>query len=129
MNENLKKFLEMISKDETLKQKVLACKDLEKDDVVRSVIAIAKEMGIELTEADIIAEKEAKDELAEDELTAVVGGGGCGCAMVGGGGGTDDDDGNKYGCACVAYGQGGDGRAKDQNCLCALGGCGVDYGS
>ena len=58
MNENMKKFLEMISKDETLKQKVLACKDLEKDDVVRSVIALAKEMGIELTEADIIVEKD-----------------------------------------------------------------------
>lgn len=28
MNENQKKFLEAISKDETLKQKVLACNDI-----------------------------------------------------------------------------------------------------
>ena len=126
MSENLKKFLEMISEDETLKQKALACKDLEKDDEVRSVVALAKEMGIELTEADIIVEKEAEGELSEDELTAVVGGGGCGCAMVGGGGGTDDRDGHTYGCACVGYGQGGDGRANDTNCVCYVGGCGTD---
>ena len=126
MNENMKKFLEMISKDETLKQKVLACKDLEKDDVVRSVIALAKEMGIELTEADIIVEKEADGELAEEELTAVAGGFGCGCPLVGGGGGTDDRDGHTDGCACVGYGQGGDGRANDTNCVCYVGGCGTD---
>ena len=126
MNENLKKFLEMISKDETLKQKVLACKDLEKDDEVRSVVALAKEMGIELTEADIIVEKEAEDELSEDELTAVVGGSGCGCPIVGGGGGKDDRDGHTYGCACVGYGQGGDGSVNDTNCVCYVDGCGTD---
>ena len=73
MSENLKKFLELVSEDENMKQKVLACNDMEKGDAVRDCIALAKKVGIELTEADF-ANKEACSELTEDELEAVAGG-------------------------------------------------------
>lgn len=36
------------------------------------------------------------------------------------------DEENTYGCACVGYGQGGDGAWDDVNCFCAIGGIGED---
>ncbi len=125
MSENMKKFLELVSKDETLKQKMQAFKDMEPADAISAGITLAKELGIELTEADFAKEKSG-GELSDDELDAVAGGGGCGCAGAGGGGGTDINDGDTYGCACVAYGQGGDGHVDDFNCFCFFGGAGVD---
>lgn len=128
MSENLKKFLELVSKDEALKQKAMACNDMEAADAVRTSIALAKEVGIELTEADF-AKKEADGELSDDELDAVTGGGtllACFCELAGGGGGTDANDHKTFGCACVIYGQGGDGRAEDSNCLCVTTGGGND---
>ena len=62
---------------------------------------------------------ESSNELDDDALDAV----------VGGRGGIDAKDGKKYGCACVLYGQGGDGRAKDANCRCYFGGAGSDSGT
>ncbi len=126
MTENMKKFLELVSKDETLKQKTLAFNDMEVADAISASIALAKELGIELTEADFAKEKSG-GELSDDELDAVAGGGGCGCLAAGGGGGTDENDGNTYGCACVMYGQGGDGRHDDKNCVCGLAGIGTDW--
>lgn len=127
MSENLKKFLELVSKDEALKQKAMACNDMEKEDAIRVSIALAKEVGIELTEADF-AKKEADGELSDDELDAVTGGYtmACLCEVLGGGGGTDLKDHNTFGCACVIYGQGGDGRATDSNCVCVTQGWGDD---
>lgn len=132
MSENLKKFLELISKDAELKQKVLVCNDMEPADAVRASIALAKEAGIELTETDF-AQKQADGELGDDELYAVTGGideanGLCTCPLAGGGGGVDAKDGNIYGCACVMYGQGGDGRPEDKNCQCIAQGWGDGEG-
>ena len=127
MSENLKKFLELISTDKALQTKALACNELGEEKGKEALIALAKECGIELTEADL--EKKAapaSSELDDDELDAVAGGGGCGCAVGGGGGGTDKKDGKTYGCACVLYGQGGDGSFNDANCMCYLGGGGGD---
>ena len=56
-----------------MKQKVLACNEMEKEDAIRASIALAKDVGIELTEADF-ADKEAVRELSENELEAVAGG-------------------------------------------------------
>ena len=126
MIDNFKKFLEIVSKDEALKQKALAFNDMEKEDAIRVAIALAKEVGIELTEADFPV-KEANNALADDELDAVVGGN-CFCSLAGGGDGTDARDGKTYGCACVGYGQGGDGRASDTNCICVAAGGGNDDG-
>ncbi len=101
MSENMKKFLELVSKDETLKQKMQAFKDMEPADAISAGITLAKELGIELTEADFAKEKSA-GELSDDELDAVAGGGGTYfCVLLGvatnwfcpiGGAGIDIDD-------------------------------------
>ena len=120
MSENLKKFLAMIADNKELEAKVIECNKLGEAEVKQVMIKLAKENGIELAEADF--EKKAEPisrELSDDELDAVAGGGGaCGCVLGGGGGGVDDNDGKVFGCACAAYGQGGDGRANDFNCWC-----------
>ena len=125
MSENLKKFLELISSNKEISEKALACNELGEEKGKLALIELAKENGIELTAADM-EEVPAPRELDDDELDAVAGGGGCGCFAGGGGGGVDSNDGKTYGCACVVYGQGGDGRAKDQNCWCAFAGLGGD---
>ena len=117
MNENVRAFLEAVKGDPALRERL-------REMAVNEVIAAAREKGIELAEKDL---KPASDELGEDELNNVAGGGGGGCLIVGGAGGVDDDDDKIYGCACVIYGQGGDGRAKDANCVCFMAGGGKDY--
>ncbi len=131
MSDNMKKFLELVSKDEKLKQRMQSFNDMEPAAAISAGIALAKELGIELSEADF-AKEESGDELNDDELDAVAGGGSadglCVCSLAGGGGGTDRHDGDTYGCACAFYGQGGDGNADDFNCICVLGGVGTDDG-
>ena len=126
MSENLKKFLALIANNKELEAKALACNELGEEKGKEALLALAKECGIELTAADFEKkEKSASGELSDDELDAVAGGGSnCGCFAGGGGGGIDASDGKVFGCACVAYGQGGDGRANDANCVCALYGYG-----
>ena len=46
--------------------------------------------------------------------------------FAGAGGGTDSNDYHTYGCACVLYGQGGDGHLNDRNCICGAAGEGYD---
>ena len=100
MSENMKKFLELVSKDENLKKKMMELNDMEPEKAVQASIAFAKEHGIELNEDDF-AQEASVGELSDEELDAVAGGGGCGCPFVGGG------DGDGYTCGCVGYGQGG----------------------
>jgi len=112
MTENMKKFLEAVSKSDELYGKFT---NATKEDIV----AMAKEVGIELAEADFVQ----NNELNDDELDAVAGGKECGCAMGGGGeaGGKWD---NKV-CACVL---GGGGQTADGTCrcVCTFGGWGAD---
>lgn len=112
MTENMKKFLETVSKDAELSKKVGA---MNKDEL----LALAKELGLALAEVDLI---KPAQELEDDDLDTVAGGGSeCGCFM--GGGGTKDHDDKT--CACVmagvGYNKNGDGR-----CVCAVSGFGVD---
>ncbi len=65
MTDNMKKFLELISGNEELTAKLNGASKEE-------TIAIAKENGIELTDADFEA---ASGEIADDDLGAVSGGG------------------------------------------------------
>ena len=116
MSDNMKKFLELVSKDESLKKKMMALNDMEPEKAIQAGIALAKELGIELIEADFAKEK-SDGGLSDDELDAVAGGGGCGCAVAGGG------DGPGYTCGCFAFGSGG-----DTNCLCPAVGGGTDEG-
>lgn len=116
----MKEFLELIEKDEKLKQKV-AEMDANADAKVSDYIALAAEYGVVITEADFKQVKAA--ELSEDELDAVAGGKFCGC--VGGGGGTGEDSTHTKTCACIL---GGGGQMQDgaTRCWCALYGEGYD---
>lgn len=116
MSDNMKTFLEAISKDQELIKKLSTITDKA------DIIAMANSLGIELSESDF---KSPDGEISEKELLSVSGGD-CICALAGGGGGKDKYDGKTYGCACVGYGQGGDGSADDFNCCCVLEGGGVD---
>lgn len=125
MTENMKNFLAKISADKELAKKASALE-------LADVIALAKELGIDLTEADLAA----KDEMSADELAAIHGGneqdwadfnncpgqnGIQDCLCAAGGGGQRDENGDV--CACVVYGQGYRGGAK---CICPLVGVGAD---
>lgn len=121
MTENLKKFLEALSSNEELGQKASAASQEE-------LLAMAKELGIELTEDDF---KQESKELSDDELDAVAGGKACVC-VAGGGGEKDTFNGGRKDipldnvCACVVVGTGTytwKGR-KEQRCLCSVGGYG-----
>ena len=110
MTENMKKFLEAISKDNAL------C-DKSSNATNEDLMAMAKALGIELTEADFT---QPSGELSEDELSAVAGGQWCACTV--GGGGTASK-GEKT-CACVGcgFGYNTDGSMR---CGCAAAGVGA----
>ncbi len=74
LTENASRFLELVSKDEVL------CEKMKKADKAAQ-IDMAKELGIELSDADF----EQSSELSDDELDAVAGGGTCACVLDGGG--------------------------------------------
>ena len=127
MSENIRKFLERVSANEELSKKLCSADR-------KAVIDMAKDLGIELTEADFVQ----ANELDEDELDAVAGGEYCGgvgevdgivsCACSVGGGGTKKDANDKT-CACVLYGQGdnkndGSGDPK-RRCFCPVVGSGL----
>ncbi len=115
MTENMKKFLETVSKNEALCAKVGA---MGKDEL----IALAKELGIELTDADL--EKPAVQELGDDELDTVAGGSDVNCVCAMGGGGTKDDDDKT--CACVLAGAGYTKGTNRERCVCGFAGYGYD---
>ena len=124
MSENLKKFFESVSKDEVLQEKMNAL-SVDRENAVAYIIALAKEIDIELSEADFA---QPDGEISEDELETINGGGcptagtvnnSCYCAAAGGGGGKQKDE-DIWGCACVAYGQGGDAKDDHTTCMCVL---------
>ena len=115
VNEKVKAFVEAAQADPELNEKLSKLNAEE-------FIAAARQKGFEITEEDL---KPSAGEVNETEL-ASVSGGFCACPSIGGGGGTDSNDGKTYGCACLTYGQGGDGRGGDANCLCVATGFGFD---
>ena len=110
MTENMERFLELVSKNEELAKK-LNCADQAE------IIAMAKELGLELVETDFAQTAE----LSNDELESVAGGGVCAC-VLGGGGAEDKSDKT---CACV-LGGGGEDRNGWVRCVCIMGGNGND---
>ena len=114
MTENMKKFLEAVSKNEELVAKIGA---MGKDEL----ITLAKELGLELTDADLT--KPAAQELDDDELDTVSGGSDVSCACAMGGGGTKDA--NDKTCACVLAGVGYETDGSER-CLCGFAGYGYD---
>ena len=114
MTENLKKFLEIVSKNEELAAKVGA---MGKDEL----LALAKELGLALTEADLT---QPTQELDDDDLDAVAGGSDVSCVCAMGGGGTEDS--NDKTCACVLAGVGYDKPYNRERCICGFAGYGHD---
>ncbi len=104
MTENMRKFLAAVSKNDELTKKI---NTMTKEEL----IALAKELGVDLTDADFA---EPTNELSDDELDAVAGGADCGCFIGGGGEGGGKWD-NKV-CVCVT---GGGGQTSDGGCRCA----------
>ncbi len=111
MSENLRKFYETVSKDEELVEKVGKVTD------VNVLIAMSKDMGIELSASDF----EKSCELDDDELEDVSGGGDVSCACAMGGGGTKDS--NDKTCACVLAGAGYSKNGRER-CVCGFAGYG-----
>lgn len=111
MTENMKKLLELASNNRELAEEF---RDADKEKLIR----LAKEQGIELTEADF---EKSENELPDDELEAIAGGK-CVCALGGGG------EGNGYDktCACVLGGA-GKCRYGATRCACSIAGLGLDY--
>lgn len=114
MTENMKKFLEAVSKNDELYDKFNSAAQ-------EDMIAMAKTLGIELTAADFAQESELED----DELEAVAGGGECICALSGAGNAE-----SKYGkfCFCALGGGGEYSKVGGGGCRCACvgGGYGED---
>ena len=107
----MKNFLTKVSEDNALTEKIC---QLDKE----GLVAAAKELGFELTEADFV---QPSGELNDDELDAVAGGGQCVCVM--GGGGSRTDGSIEMPCACV-LGGGGESLDRETRCVCALVGAG-----
>ncbi len=119
MNEKAKAFIDAAKADPDLRERLPKLG-------VEELVAEAKAKGFDLTEEDL---EPPASEVGDADMDNVVGGGFCICPGLGGGGGTDSRDGHTYGCACTNYGQGGDGRLNDANCVCVFGGSGNDDGS
>ena len=113
MTENMKKFLEQVSADKALMEQVVT---LDKE----ALIALAKEWGLELTEADFVA---PEGEIAADALETVAGGYQR-CVCLFGGGGKKDEDGAA--CGCVAAGAGISNHDGEARCICAAAGTGYE---
>jgi len=110
MTENVKKLLELVSQNEELAKKL---NGLGKEEFIAAV----KELGIELTDADL----EQNAELSDDELDTVAGGKTCVCVAGGGG----EKSNNDALCWCVL---GGAGMTEDRHrrCFCYFGGSGYN---
>ena len=123
MNEKFKKLCEEISKSEELVKKLNEINEKypEKADNAKALVALAKEVGIEITEAELLASEPSKPaygELSDDELEQVSGGR---ISYNGGGNGYRTA---KSDCFCVVGG-GGKSDALQKTCACVLGGGGA----
>lgn len=144
MTENMKKYLELISRDEEAQKKLNEQKSSSIQEAKERIIADAAEKGITLTEEDFAANAET-GELSDDELEAVAGGKECVCVI--GGGGTATSEIYEDTCACVLAGAGrGYGYVSNwetnlsgdkeldkvltgmERCVCAVGGYGDAVG-
>ena len=120
MNEKVMQFLAKVSEDKELTEKI------GKETNVKNLIAIAKKMGFDLTEADF--EKEAR-ELSDDELDTVAGGKSypMNCVCVVGGGGSGDDDDTVCPCVLAGIGYTQVNGHNQERCICTGAGFGIDY--
>lgn len=74
MTDNIKRLLEKISADSALTERASG---MDRD----ALIALARDLGIELSDTDFDTETNA--DMSDDELELVAGGGACACAVGG----------------------------------------------
>ncbi len=120
MTENVKKFLELISQDEKLKKAFCEAPD------AKSIISLAAEHGITLTDEELKMSASKKQELDEGELASVAGGKACYCAVAGGGLKTHEME---LPCGCVLGGVGDLYTRRKEHagrCVCYVGGAGSE---
>lgn len=122
MNEKLKKLCEEISNSEELANKLKEINEKypNKADNAKALVELAKEAGIEITEAELLAPESSEPaygELSDDELEQVSGGR---ISYNGGGNGYRTA---KSDCFCVVGG-GGKSDSLQKTCACVLGGGG-----
>ena len=113
MTENMKNFLKKVSEDKALAEKASKLERAE-------LIALAKELGFELTEADWA---QPEGEISEGEMDAGVGGSQR-CRCVVSGGGKAYADGNA--CGCVTAGIGTSKHDGEARCVCVASGIGEE---
>jgi predicted ribosomally synthesized peptide with nif11-like leader len=74
MTENMKAFLEKVSSDEALKEKVKALESIKDLDKCKAAaVELAKEAGFTLVDEDFVSDM-AEGELSDSEMDAVAGG-------------------------------------------------------
>lgn len=137
--ENLKRFNEAASRDESLKGKLAAIanrhggQELDESQLYAvwedEVLPLARSKGYDFTLEDVRELQAAKsvrvNQLTDDELNAIVGGvNPYQCYCIAGGGGAADDAG-EHTCICVLYGVGKDENG-NKRCTCQFGGMGLD---
>ena len=110
MTENVKKFLEFVSKNEALKNELKDAKDPQ------AMLKIAESHGFKLSAEDF--KSSGMEELSEDEMKAVSGGSFCGCGNAGSGSAHNLD------CFCSDVGSGKDPEGGNGFCVCAYVGLG-----
>lgn len=116
MTDAMKKFLEEVSQDRELCEKMNALETPEE------IIALAAEKGLTVTEEDLKPDTSAV-KLSDDEMEAVAGGGKPNvCVCVAGGGGESDIP--SAVCACVGPGL-GRGYGNGIRCYCVVFGAGT----
>lgn len=119
MTENIKKLAELASQDEKLRKALCEAPD------TKSIISLAAEHGLTLTEEDVKMHASKEQELDEEELASVVGGEYCFCPLAGGGLKTGKTE---TPCGCVIYGVGyyyKGSFGKLGRCDCIFGGSGM----
>ncbi len=121
MTNELKRFLKKVNEDGELLEKMNGLqKETDRAKVVEKTVAIAREAGFYLTEADFEASEGEMDDL---EMQAVSGGW-RECICVAGGGGKEDAQGDV--CACVVAGGGFRKDNGNSRCFCLVAGEGYD---
>lgn len=118
MTENMKKLLELASNNPEFQEKI-------RNATRENLIALAKEAGIALTDADF---EVSVGEVSDNELDAVTGGKYCYCAIGGGGSSEYSKTIQSKTCVCVGGG-GGETGSGATRCVCVFGGQGVDIQS
>ena len=116
MTDNMKKLLDKVSLDEKLTEKMKAL------DLPEKLIAFARELGVDLTEADLKDDEAKSGEIDDDELEAVAGGASCKCIGKGSGATSDAD----LQCGCPGIGYGYD-KYERVRCICVAGGHGNNH--